>query len=117
MIESFHSDDQAILSSHQLVLQLSHVCFISWFPQVVGKDVYKCIKQDYAGGRKGQGVKKKEIKDGLNIKVKPDELDSTCSEFQQKWNLCKMRFKKKFSQKNRNRECRFPFVQKAHDSI
>lgn len=117
MIESFHSDDQAILSSHQLVLQLSHVCFISWLPQVVREDVYKCIKQDNAGGRKGQGVKKKEIKDGLNMKVKPDELDSTCSEFQQKWNLCKMRFKKKFSQKNRNRECRFPFVQKAYDTI
>lgn len=114
MIESFHSDDQAILPSHQLVLQLRHICFVGWFPQVVGKDVYKCIKQDYAGGRKGQGVKKKEKKDWLNMKVKPDELDGTRSEFQQKWNLCKMGFKKEIFKKKQNRECKFLFVQKAH---
>lgn len=38
-------------------------------------------------GEKGRKVKKKEKKDGVNIKVKPDELDGTHSKLQQKWNL------------------------------
>jgi len=49
-----------VLSSYELVFQLSDVCFIRWFTKVVGKDVYECIKQNYAGWGKGQQVRKKE---------------------------------------------------------
>lgn len=54
----------------------------------MGKDVYKCIKQNYAAGGKGQRVKKKEKKDGLKRKVKPDVFDGTCRELSNRNGIC-----------------------------
>lgn len=51
-----------MLSSYQLVFQLGDICFVSWFTKIVGKDVYKRIKQYYAVGRKEQRIKKKKRK-------------------------------------------------------
>lgn len=45
VVETFQSDHQAVLSGHQLVLQLSHVGLVGWFCQVVSQDVHKEVKQ------------------------------------------------------------------------
>lgn len=94
-----------MLSSYELVFQLSNVCFISWFTKIVGKDVYKSIKQNYAGWRRGQGVKKRER--GWNrrkLKIQPSEFDGTPKKFSNRNEyLCKMRFKNKSSNPPRNR--------------
>lgn len=46
VVEAFQSDHQPVLSSHQLVLQLSHISLIGWFCQVVGQNVDKEVKQN-----------------------------------------------------------------------
>lgn len=48
VVEALQSDNQAVLSGHQLVLQLSHVGLIGRLGQVVGQDVHKEVKQNQA---------------------------------------------------------------------
>lgn len=49
MVESFHSNNETVLSSYQFVLQLCHVSFISWLSKVVGKNIDEDVKEDNTG--------------------------------------------------------------------
>lgn len=51
VVESFNFDDQAVLTGHQLVLQLRHFSLIGRLGQVVAQDVDHQIKQHDTGGR------------------------------------------------------------------
>lgn len=96
-----------MLSSYQLVFQLGDVCFVSWFTKIVGKDVYKRIKQYYAVGRKEQRIKKKEkirknerIKGGKGGKqIKANKFGCTQKKFSNRNEyLSKRRSKTNFQQ-------------------
>lgn len=47
MIEAFHTNDQSMFSSYQLIFQLSNISFICRFSKVVCKDVHKGIKEHH----------------------------------------------------------------------
>lgn len=52
MVEALQQDHQAMFSSHQLVLQLSHFGFIGRLRQVVGQDTDEEVKEDQTAGRR-----------------------------------------------------------------
>lgn len=52
MVEALDLDDQAVLSSHQFIFQLSHVGLVSRFCQVVDQDIHKEVKKHQAKHRK-----------------------------------------------------------------
>lgn len=46
VVEALQPDHQAVLSSHQLVLQLSHVSFVGRLRQVMSQDVDEEVEED-----------------------------------------------------------------------
>ena len=54
MVEALDLDGKAVLPSHQLVLQLSHVGLVCWLGQVVHQDVDEEVEQHQAEGEESR---------------------------------------------------------------